>query len=140
MLFRSSKIETDIRNYNNDNSEDSVTLHDLTIVDETVKVTLEYASYLDFEKFNQITFFVGTIEAAIKGKYDLDVSLQSTNDSKDRIMKSEIMNMSNKNIIIFNKPVHVVVPRKILYCSEDAVLMSHKQIETQAGKTQYIIY
>lgn len=135
-----SKIEAEITNYNNESAQDSISLKEFVVIDGKAKVTLGYVSYIDFEKFNQVTFFVGTVEEAIAGEYDLDVILQPQDDSQASIEKSEIADLTDKHIIICDMGINIVVPNKVSFFSEDVVLVNSKEVETLVGIINYIIY
>ena len=65
-------IEGELSLYNSEVGSSAILLNKFEVTNEAAKVFLQYASYEDYKNFNEVEFFVGTVEEALEAGYDFD--------------------------------------------------------------------
>lgn len=65
-------IKETIDAYNDENGSKSVTLKKVTVKDNVCSMTIKYASYEDYAKFNGCEIFVGSVAEALAAGYSFD--------------------------------------------------------------------
>ncbi len=65
-------IKETVDAYNDENGSKSVTLKTVTVSDNKCSMTLKYASYEDYAKFNGSELFVGSVAEALAAGYSFD--------------------------------------------------------------------
>lgn len=103
------KILTEAAGYNRRVGEDAISVEKVAVEDGMVKVKMTYARASDYADFNNGVFFVGSIEEAREAGYDLNKVLVSVKDSLVAVGMSDILAMTDVQILItdMKEPVHL---------------------------------
>jgi hypothetical protein len=113
-------IEQEIADYT-DSGGGKVSLTKCTVANRTAETVMTYATCDDYAKFNNVTCFLGTIQAAEDAGYDVS---QSFVDKKGAAADAEIISERAKEwkIFICEEPVQVRLPDKILYATDNVTI------------------
>lgn len=114
-------ILEEIDEYNMLEGEDRISLTEAVIREEDVVVRLQYASYKDYSSYNEVPFFVGTLEEAVAEGYSFGEQLYE-----------DVEDMSQYTIVIWNEEMTVAVPSKIRFFG-DGVALNGKKAGTSVG-------
>ena len=138
-------IEAELASYN-DSAEPAITLQggELTETEEEVLITLYYASCKDYEDFNDVELFFGTVAEAQAAGYDLNVKLIDATGKGNDIGKEELLTMPNSRILIVRQSAQVsqiILPAKVLYFSEGTQLLNSRIVSLpQGGEEQDVTW
>ena len=133
-------ISDEVTEYNAKDEEDSVTLKSVEATGSNVTVIMNYKDSDDYTGMNQKAFFTGTVEDAYDAGYDLDVSLKSVSDETE-ISKTELLEMSDKHIVIVREPLNIQTFGKILYISDGVKIAENSKVATVTGDDfSYIVF
>lgn len=111
-------IDNAIDTYNAENSKDSVKLKKLTIKDGKATVIVEYASAADYQKFNDMELYTGSVAEALAAGYSFDDSFASVeNGNITPCDVSEFLSDSGYKVVIIRGNTNVTVKGTIVYVS-----------------------
>ena len=112
-----SFVESSLAAYN-PSEEEKIKLLSCRVENGSVKISLQYESVEDYAAYNQIICFQGTLKQAEDAGYSLDRSWLEPNGSEG---DPQIIREREKEwkVFIVSEPIHVKVPDKILYASEN---------------------
>ena len=112
-----SFVESSLAAYN-PAEEERIKLLSCRVENGSVKISMQYESVEDYTAFNQVICFQGTLKQAEDAGYSLDRSWREPNGSEG---DPQIIREREKEwkIFIVSEPIHVKVPDKILYASEN---------------------
>ena len=112
-----SFVESSLAAYN-PAEEEKIKLLSCRVENGSVKISLQYESVEDYAAYNQIICFQGTLKQAEDAGYSLDRSWLEPNGSEG---DPQIIREREKEwkVFIVSEPIHVKVPDKILYASEN---------------------
>ena len=117
------QIENQITEYGQKIELNSIKTKDGKI---TVKMTYQdLASYVDY---NQVTLFHGTVSQCQASGYLLEGDFK---DAKgEPVDRTQVLNIGDKCVVlVFQEPLSVKIPGKILYCSSSLELVSAKEVK-----------
>lgn len=117
------QIENQITEYGQKIELNSIKTKDGKI---TVKMTYQdLASYVDY---NQVTLFQGTVSQCQASGYLLEGDFK---DAKgEPVDRTQVLNIGDKCVVlVFQEPLSVKIPGKILYCSSSLELVSAKEVK-----------
>ena len=85
----------------------------------------DLASYVDY---NQVTLFQGTVSQCQASGYLLEGDFK---DAKgEPVDRTQVLNIGDKCVVlVFQEPLSVKIPGKILYCSSSLELVSAKEVK-----------
>ena len=110
-------VEKEIELYNS-SEENAVKLNSCSVQNGDVKISLEYVSGDDYAAFNQVTFFVGTLQEAEDAGYEVERTwLDTTGAAGDMEIIRE--RFKEWKVCIVSEPINIKVPDKILYASDN---------------------
>ena len=89
--------------------------------------------------FYKKALFCGTIREAVNVGYDLDITLSSAENSDVKIGKTQILEMSDRHIIVVREAVPIRPYAEILYTSGD-VEVSEDRKEAIPGNSENLSY
>lgn len=141
-------IEKQVDEY--DGEDGSVEKSSFDVKDGVAKLKMRYGSYEDYEKFNGIEFYIGSVVTAQAEGYGFDTEFyRVSEDFKDKktVDSSEVLADDDNKVAVIKANVDVQVPGKILFVSaqdtkvtaEDTVSITGKGANEEAALT-YIIY
>lgn len=129
----------EIAAYNRTNDTDSIQIDKLTVKEDVLTMKLQYKTSSDYQNFTKQTLFCGTIEEAYAAGYNLDVTLQSVDDTAS-VGRAELLMMGENRIVITEAVLDIKVPDAILYRSDNVVLKDKKKVTIGSEGLAYIIY
>lgn len=132
-------IEEQITEYNNTSGADSIELISANAKDGIVTVVMNFSKAAHYTGFYKKALFCGTIQDAYKAGYDLNITLTSTENSDTKIGRSQILEMSDRHIIIVREAVPIRPYAEILYTSGD-VTVSEDRREATPGNSENLSY
>ena len=146
-------VEESVSDYVQSNGDGSVVISDFDASgkdgeDRTVKLYLEYSSYLDYAHFNNVEFFDGTTADA-KNTYDFERRFLQVQDGEtgNAVEKEAVLTDSQNRVAVIGRSTVVRVDGTILFVSEGDVEVTGKNTakvtyDSDASKPQlaYVIY
>ena len=116
-----SQIKEAVASYNEANGNGLVRQSDFSAAEGMAKVVLTYASAADYQSFNNMAIFVGTVQEAQEGGYDLTPLLSSVSqeDSSRILNEDTLAQLSDNRVILWMEQTDVVVPEDILYVTSN---------------------
>lgn len=136
-------IDNEVEAYNSANGEKSVRKKRLKIKDQTAELTMSYASYEDYAKFNSIGFYVGDINGAIQAGFAFEGSFYPVSEGKsleNTVWGSSLMSGKNYKTIVITEALLVEVPGTIAYVSDNVKVTGKSEAVTEEAGTAYILY
>lgn len=111
-------VDDAIRTYNDDNGKGQVKLKNLSVKDHKATLTIAYDSAADYQKFNDIELYTGSVAEALAAGYSFDVSFASVEDGKIALCDvDEFLNDASYKVVIIRGNTNVKVKGKISYVS-----------------------
>jgi len=134
-----AQAEEEVNNYNAVASA-AVKMSNVELADNKVSLKMEYPSDDAFYDMNAEPLFYGTVASALKAGYSLMTPLYSTADGS-LVAPSELQQMGESRIVIFNTAADVNTYKDIAYTSDNVVLGDDHTHATVSGeKTAYIVF
>lgn len=132
-------IESELALYNSEIDSTGIIVNKFEVTDEAAKVFLQYASQTDYAKFNEVEFFVGTVEEAIVAGYDFNEDF--VNYTKlTKVSKEDVTEKKKNKVLITDEDTLVQINGTILYISDNVKEKSKKSAQLSGEKLSYIIY
>lgn len=131
--------ETEIATYEETYGPGRVQVVNSLVTDGNINFQMRFQTGEDYERYTGKTMFVGTLEEAYKNGYSLDTVLKSAKNKTD-ISKDDLMKMADGKVIITSYTGDIIAPGKVLYYSENAVLVSGRTVTSTSDELTYIIY
>lgn len=133
-------VTKEVDAYNKEQGSDVLEMVKCEVEDKTAKVTIEYDTMKDYETFNGVRAFCGTIQKAEKAGYDFEGEFKSTK-GKPQITHAELENSESYYAVIVSEAQEVILEDEILYASPNVSVKGKKAvIDKGAGNLAYIIY
>ena len=110
-------IEDSLAYYRQDTGRDGITLDECTVTGGSISITMTYASPGDFEAFNGVLFFSGTVKQAYEEGYSFQKIFTDT--SGNTLSGSDVSSAYwVDKILIVNQPMSIEVPGQIMAASD----------------------
>lgn len=115
----------------------------------TAHLYLNYATYIDYALFNDVTMFAGTVEQARQEGYTFDQSFQKAEDGAltGTADVQEALGDENTKVVVIGEETAVRVDGEILYVSDGNAdltgkntVQAHYDIENEDAQPVYILY
>lgn len=134
-------LDQEIVTYNNKAGVDSIIAKPLELMEDKneTKVYLHttYKSAADYEAFNNVTLFIGSIEEAIGQGFDLNVSLVDAKDPTEIIKINKLENPEEWTLLITDDLIKVKTPGNVAYCLPEITVIEGNE---QDKKYSYFMY
>lgn len=113
-----SYVDERIQDYQGSHGQKSVQIDDFSVEEGVAKLFIKYAGYEDYQEFNDVTLFSGTIPQALAAGYKFDTEFLEIVDGKvaGGIENTKIMELDAK-VIILSEKVDVKVDGTVQYVS-----------------------
>lgn len=133
-------LNEEVETYNGKAGEGSVKIDKFEVKDQVVKVYINYKNGKNYEEFNGVTFFSGTILVAEDEGFNFDTDFIDGNGKK--ISKDEILQNESYHVIITDEDITVQTDATILYHSNNTELKEKNKasISEETEDLAYIIY
>lgn len=131
-----SAVEKAITAYNKKQGDDKVSMGQLKFdkKQQEVRLKMEYASCSDYEAFNAVTLFDGTMAQAGE-TYDFAGVFLDTGGNETDIAAIRAQ-YPDARVTVSNEPVDVMTRGKILCVSENVKILGEKKVRILAGENQ----
>ncbi len=131
-----SAVEKAIAAYNKKQGDDKVSMGQLKFdkKQQEVRLKMEYASCSDYEAFNAVTLFDGTMAQAGE-TYDFAGVFLDTGGNETDIAAIRAQ-YPDARVTVSNEPVDVMTRGKILCVSENVKILGEKKARILAGENQ----
>ena len=141
-------VDDRIQAYQSTHGQKSIQIDDFSVEEGIAKLFIKYAGYEDYQEFNDVTLFSGTVPQALAAGYKFDTEYSEIVDEKvtGNIENTKIMELDAK-IIILSEKVDVKVDGTVQYVSskyttikaEDTVSIQLTE-DAEESTLVYIIY
>ncbi|EOS24052.1 hypothetical protein C806_02492 [Lachnospiraceae bacterium 3-1] len=120
-------IDERVEDYQGEYGKDSVSIDEFSVEEGVAKLMIKYKSCEEYQNFNEVTLFSGTVPQALAEGYDFDTEFTEIKDGKaaGTIGKDEITDTDAK-VIILSEKVDVKVDGTIQYVSSQYTTMKAK--------------
>lgn len=145
-----SVIDESISSYNTSAGSEKVSLKKFQVENEVAEVFIDYKSVEDYEEFNEVTFFVGSVVDAVTAGFAFDKEFYEVKDgeilSDHTLPVADITSNPDFKILILEEDIEVVVPGNICYVSSNVELRGKKTAKVLENLSEdsillsYIIY
>lgn len=117
-------IDDKVEAYQKKHDKDSVEVSDFSVKDGVAELFMEYAGYEDYQEFNDVTLFAGTVPQALAAGYDFDVEFTTVKDGKaSGEAESNKIKESDYKVVILSEKIDVKVDGTVKYISSDYTSM-----------------
>ena len=134
-------IRLEVAEYNRNKGSESIILLSIESVNEMAVAQFQYADYTDYAAFNEVDFFVGTVETAVNEGINLNhVMLEA--GKNNTISPEQVRELTEYNLVMWQGDMPLEVPGKILYHTGELTLLGSKKIiaEPDLAGPFYLIY
>lgn len=128
-------VDQTIDTYNEENGKGLVKCKDLSVKDSKAILTLEYASASDYQKFNDIELFAGSVAEALAAGYSFDADFASVSDGKIKACDSSaFLNDPDYKVVVIKGNTNVQVKGAIAFASiQNTTYVDSKTISIREG-------
>lgn len=143
-----SYIDERVEKYQEEHGKDSVKVDDFSVEEGTAKLFIKYAGCEEYEDFNEVTLFSGTIPQALAEGYDFNAEFTAVEDGKaaGSADTKTIVDLDAK-VIVLSEKVDVKVDGTVQYVSSQYTTMKEKDTvsiqlpeEVEDGEESSLVY
>lgn len=143
-----SYIDERVEEYQEEHGKSSVKVDDFSVEEGTAKLFIKYEGCEDYEKFNEVTLFSGTVPQALAEGYDFDTKFTAVEDGKaaGSTDKKTIVDLDAK-VIVLSEKVDVKVDGTVQYVSSQYTTIKGKDTvsiqlpeEVEDGEESSLVY
>ncbi|MEG0963345.1 MAG: hypothetical protein RR139_11680 [Lachnospiraceae bacterium] len=122
-------IEDEVAQYQKEHEKKSVKIHEFSVKDKTAKLFIKFKGYKDYQDFNNVTLFTGTVPQALAAGYDFATEFRKVKDTKlgDTVDNSKILSSDDK-VVVLSEKIDVKVDGTIKYVSSANVKIKSKDL------------
>lgn len=114
-------IEYEVASFNALHEAGAVTLESCKVSGNSVRIKMNYLTWVYYSEFNHVNCFQGTLRQAEEEGYDLDLPFYDSAGTEANA--DTLRERSNEwKVIIVEEPISVKVPDKILYASDNVTI------------------
>ena len=142
-------VDERVADYQEQHGEDSVSIDKFSVEEGVAKLYINYKGYEEYQDFNEVTLFSGTVPQALAEGFDFNTEFTEIKggEAAGTVSKDKITDTDAK-VININKKVDVKVDGTILYVSGENTSVKGKDTASMAGDEErseeadvtYIIY
>ena len=129
-------VENAIEEYNSSAGSERIELNTLSVKGNAAHATITYAGDEDYEKFNQIGIYNGTVKEMDETIYDAQAELMDQNGDKIPL-RNLILSDDSYHLAILQETCILETSGKILYTSSNVELKGKKTAEVTADHKSY---
>ncbi len=143
--------EERVQEHQEEHGKNSVTIDKFSVEEGTAKLYMKYAGYEDYQEFNEVTLFSGTVPQALAAGFTFDTDFTKIKDGKaaGSVENTEVVDPDYK-VVVLSEKVEVKVDGSVQYMSSDYTSLKGKdtvtvQVPEEAGDGEelslvYIVY
>ncbi len=121
--FIDEKVET----YQKNHEKSSVKVSDFSVKDGVAELFVKYAGYEEYQDFNNVTLFAGTVPQALAAGYDFNTKFTEIKDGKaSGEVESSKITESDYKVVVLSEKIDVKVDGTIKYISSDYTSLKAK--------------
>lgn len=119
-----------INAYNQSHDADSIALNEFAVESGVAKLKMAYKTVEDYNEFNDILLYQGTVADAVGDGFLFDVTFSKVEDGEvtGTATRSDILAEDGLHVIIIGANTDVQIEGKILYVSEENVTVTAKNM------------
>lgn len=141
-------IDERVEDYQGEHGKKSVSVEEFSVEEGIAKLLIKYAGCEDYEDFNGVTLFSGTIPQALAEGYGFDGEFTEIEDGKAAgTADSKTVTDLDAKVIILSEKVDVKVDGTIQYVSSEYTTMKEKDTvsvqlpeEVEDGEESSLVY
>lgn len=126
-------IEESLASYRESAGEEKIQLKSCSIDENRVRICLTYESWQDYQEYNQMPCFYGTVAEAAAAGYSFERSFL-TREGEAADASAILAEQGDGKILILQEPVRVEVPGAIQYVTDNVSISAAKTAQI-AGST-----
>ncbi len=120
-------IDTKEEAYQEEHGKSSVNVRDISVKDGVAELLVKYAGYEDYQEFNNVTLFAGTVPQALAAGYDFNSKFVEIKDGKAAgEVESSTITESDYKVVVLSEKIDVKVDGTIKYMSSDYTSLKAK--------------
>ncbi len=130
-----TQIQEDIQSY-----DGAIELNSIRTSSSAVTVKMTYQDTDTYMAYNNVTLFQGSISQCQAAGYLLAGDFQDA--SGETVDRTDVLSAGDScSVLVFQEPVTVTVPGKILYCSSSLEILSKKQVKAslEEGSEDFLL-
>lgn len=113
-------IDEKVESYQKKHDKKSVKISDFSVKKGIAKLFMKYSGYEDYQEFNGVTLFAGTVPEALAAGYDFDTKFTKVKEGKaSGTTESSKIKNSDYKVIVLSEKIDVKVDGTIKYISSD---------------------
>lgn len=115
-----SFVDEKVQEYQEEHGKDSVKIDKFSVEEGVAKLFIKYDSYENYQDFNEVTLFSGTIPQALAAGYKFDTEFTEIKDGEagGSVDNTTIVDLDSK-VVILSEKVDVKVDGTIQYVSSE---------------------
>lgn len=121
-------IEESLAFYKETAGEENIRLKSCNIEDNIVRICLTYESWQDYQEYNQMPCFYGTVADAAAAGHSFEGSFL-TGEGESADGSAILAEHGDWKILVLQEPVHVEVPGTIQYVTDNVTISAAKTAE-----------
>ena len=136
-------ILSEAADYNREVGAGNVSVEKIVVEDNMAVVDMTYASAADYAGFQGGIFFLGTAKEAQEAGYELNVVLSGAEDELKTIGMSDMLAMSEYQLLITDMKETVTLNGKAEYVSDNVIFSENRKTVAfggEEGELAYVMY
>lgn len=123
--------EERVQEYQEEHGKNSVTIDKFSVEEGTAKLYMKYAGYEDYQEFNEVTLFSGTVPQALAAGFTFDTDFTKIKDGKaaGSVENTEVVDTDYK-VVVLSEKVEVKVDGSVQYMTSDYTSLKGKDTVT----------
>ena len=117
------QIETEIKAY-----DQKIELNSIRTKETKVTVKMTYQDLASYAEYNQVILFQGTVAQCQAAGYLPEGELKTADG--EAVDRTQVLNAGDEcTVLVFQEPLSVKLPGRILYCSNSLEIISGKEVK-----------
>ena len=117
------QIETEIKAY-----DQKIELNSIRPKETKVTVKMTYQDLASYAEYNQVILFQGTVAQCQAAGYLLEGEFKTADG--EAVDRTQVLNAGDAcTVLVFQEPLSVKLPGRILYCSNSLEIISGKEVK-----------
>ena len=129
------EIEAELKAY-----DQKIELNSIRTKDAKVTVKMTYQDLASYAEYNQVILFQGTVAQCQAAGYLLEGEFKTADG--EPVDRTQVLNAGDTcTVLVFQEPLRVKFPGKMLYCSSSLEILSRKEVKAslEENSTDFIL-